>query len=108
MQLIFIAIGAALLWFWWNSSGASEKATQAAKRACKESGVQFLDDTVSMRKTRLQRNEMGHVNLARLYSFEFSLTGDHRHFGYVITLGDKIFKIELEKPYTENEGPTAH
>ncbi len=101
MQLIFIALIAALLWFWWNSSGVGEIATRAAKQACLEVGVQFLDDTVSVRKIRLQRNQKGSISLARLYSFEFSLTGSHRNFGYIITLGNLIFRVELEKPTTE-------
>ncbi len=108
MQLLIILLIASLIWFWWTSSGIHEAASKAAQKACEDADVQFLDGTVGMRKIRLQRNELGAMSLARLYSFEFSKSGNHRSHGFVVTLGDQIFKIELDNTDTNDDSPTLH
>lgn len=98
MQLFIIIALVGLAWFWWDSSGARETAISAANRTCKKAGMQLLDFTVGLRKIRLQRNELGQMKLARLYSFEFTQTGSLRNHGYVVMLDKKIFKIEIDIP----------
>ncbi len=103
MQLIIILALAGIVWFWWDSSGAREIAISAATLTCKKAGVQLLDFTVGLQKIRLQRNELGQMKLARLYSFEFTQTGSLRNHGYVVTLGKNVFKIEIDIPDIETE-----
>ena len=98
MQIFFVLALAGVIWFWWDSSGAREVAISAATLTCKKAGVQLLDFTVGLRKVRLQRDNLGQMKLARLYSFEFTQTGSLRNHGYVIMLGRKIFKIEIDIP----------
>ncbi|MCU0934380.1 MAG: DUF3301 domain-containing protein [Thiobacillaceae bacterium] len=42
--------------FWWDGLQKRELALQAARRVCEQAGVQFLDDTVALRKMALRRD----------------------------------------------------
>ena len=110
MEIIFIA--ALLLggWFWWDSNGVREIAVRTARRACEKSGMQLLDATVTLRKIRLQRDEQGRMKLARLYAFEFSGDGTDRNHGYVVTLANRVYQLNLDLPeyVTPPGGPTLH
>ncbi len=93
--LILIAIALAL-WFWWSSAQSREIAVKLARGACSRCSVQLLDETVTLRKMRLQRNESGHMNIARWYRFEFSTSGQDRRDGIVGMLGSKLLSMHLD------------
>ncbi|MCB1756012.1 MAG: DUF3301 domain-containing protein [Gammaproteobacteria bacterium] len=97
MQLLALALLAAIIWFWWDSSGVHEIAVKAARQACQKADLQLLDATVTLRRIRPQRDEHGRLKLARLYSFEFTETGALRNYGYVVTLDKRIFRLELDR-----------
>ncbi|MCK7574719.1 MAG: DUF3301 domain-containing protein [Chromatiales bacterium] len=59
------------LWFWRDSLGAREQARAASSRACQQSGVQLLDDTVALERLWWRRDRDGRLKLERLYVFEF-------------------------------------
>lgn len=94
-QLIPIIILSFLAWLWWDTNRAREKATRAALSACRQAGVQFLDQTVVLGKVRLRRDASGQVSLARLYQFEFSRQGQDRAGGFVAMLGHHVKEIHL-------------
>ena len=96
MDLLFIAILLAAVWFWWSSAQSRETAVKLARRACKQCGVQLLDETVSVTKLRLQRNSKGHINIARWYSFEFSTSGHNRRSGLIGLLGHQLTSMHLD------------
>ena len=73
-----------------------EIAHNAAKIACKDANVHFLDDSVVAHKTRLRRNDYGQVKLYREYSFEFSTDGSQRYHGEVQILGKQVKHVELD------------
>ncbi len=75
-----------------------EIARTAAGAACIKSDVQFLDDSVASTELRLVRNRFGRRVLRRTYRFEFSETGNSRHEGQVILLGDSIESVTMD-PY---------
>lgn len=104
MELFLIGFFLALGWFWIDSMAARERAELAGKRACREEGVQFLDDTVAFSRLGFGR-EYGHLKLRRTYRFEFSDTGDNRLKGMVVMLGREVETLDLEKRYLEVKAP---
>lgn len=77
-----------------------ELARTAALNACKRHNLQFLDDTVSMRRIRFLRSSHGRLQLARKYVFEFSSQGINRHGGHLWVCGGRAYDLEME-PYPE-------
>ena len=98
LNMIFLLLLAALVWYWFDSLRALEHARDAGKRACSEADVQFLDDTVARIALALVRDESGRRVLRRTYRFEFSETGNTRIEGRVILLGHKIELVTMD-PY---------
>lgn len=89
---------AALIGYWFDSLRALEAARRAARQACRQANVQFLDDTVANTALALVRDGSGRRVLRRSYRFEFSETGNSRLEGALIMLGRRIDSITLE-PY---------
>jgi hypothetical protein len=75
-----------------------EAAIRIAREACREHGLQFLDDTVQGARTRLARDAMGHARLRRTYLFDFSDDGVGRRSGRVVMLGSALESLQLD-PY---------
>lgn len=89
-ETFFLFLAGAGVWFWLDCLKAREIAVRAAEQACREEGVQFLDETVAARSLRPVRDEDGRLRLRRIYGFEFSDTGDNRCAGNVALLGHDI------------------
>ncbi|MBM4181025.1 MAG: DUF3301 domain-containing protein [Betaproteobacteria bacterium] len=81
--------------FWWDGLQKCELALQAARRVCEQAGVQFLDDTVALRKMALRRDPDMRARVYREYSFEYSSVGDDRQAGRVYLLGNKLLSADL-------------
>ena len=75
-----------------------EAAIRIAREACRERGLQFLDDTVQGARTRLARDATGHARLRRTYLFDFSDDGVGRRSGRVVMLGSALESLQLD-PY---------
>ncbi len=84
-----------MVWLWWDGLGAKEVARNEAKRLCQQSGVQFLDDTVVVKRMRLCRHRSGRLGLYRRFHFEFASDGEQRYPGYVDMLGDSVLASEM-------------
>ncbi len=67
-----------------------ELALQAARRGCQRDSLQLLDETVSMRRLSLSRDDNGRWRIWRHYSFEYSFDGVARERGSVIMLGAQL------------------
>jgi hypothetical protein len=93
--IILVAGG---IFFWIDSLRARERAVEAGRLACKRYALQFLDDTVSFSRLRLDRDDEGQLKLARTYTFEFSDTGNNRRRGAILMLGGELQDVQLE-PY---------
>jgi len=98
----FFLIGLILfaLYFFSNALEAREIALDAAKRHCQKLELQMLDDCVALTGFWLKRNDCGHFQGWRSYSFEFSATGLERYQGKLIMLGSTLLSIELQ-PYRD-------
>ena len=95
-ESITLLLLAALVWLWFDSMRARERALRLGKRSCERDGLLFLDETVECVSLRLGRSADGRMALRRTYNFEFSDTGNNRRSGSVIMLGG-----EVESLYTE-------
>lgn len=89
-----LALGGAV-WFWFDSLKAREAGVEAARRACRREGLQFLDETVAGRLMRPTRDERGHLVLRRAFDFEYSLSGDDRYRGAVVLQGREVVLVDL-------------
>lgn len=92
--LLILLLG--LAWIWWDSRGVAERATIAARSYCGNAGVTFLNDTVSWKKLRLQRNHQGRIQLQRTYSFDFSSDMRQQYHGEIVMMGKKVASINLD------------
>lgn len=90
LELLALLVLGGGVWFWLDSLKAREIGIQAARRACAEEGLQFLDETVVGRSLRWARDDDGVLRLRRIYAFEYSDTGDNRRPGSVTLLGQQV------------------
>ena len=95
-ESITLLLLAALVWLWFDSMRARERALAAGKRACERYGLMFLDETVECVRLGFSRDDNGRMVLRRTYGFEFSDTGNNRRSGSIVMLGG-----EVESLYTE-------
>jgi hypothetical protein len=86
-----------IVWFWLDSARAREIATGVCETACQQRNVQFLDQTVSLRRLGLRWTERG-VRIRRLFSFEYSEEGERRHCGHITLVGIQIEEFSLGLP----------
>jgi hypothetical protein len=98
ITLFYLFVLIASGWFWLKSIHMIEIARIAAREACIKADVQFLDDSVEGSGLKMKRNRFGSRVLQRTYRFEFSETGNSRHEGQVILLGDSIESVTMD-PY---------
>ena len=94
-EIAGLALLAGLGWFWLDSMRARDAAIQAARGACGDEGLQLLDDTVSIASLKPARNDDGRLLLQRVYTFEFSDTGDNRRRGSIVLLGHDVSLINI-------------
>ena len=88
-SLLLLLLFGLLIWFWLDSIRARELGVDAAREACADEGLQFLDDTVVGQALTLARDDAGRLRLRRVYAFEYSDTGDNRRAGSVTLLGHR-------------------
>lgn len=95
MEVLGLLLLVAFGWFWLNGIKARDAAMIACRRACDAEGLQFLDDTVSTARVRLERDDDGVLRLRRVYSFEYSDSGNNRRPGSVVLLGDRVIMLNV-------------
>ena len=96
--LIVTLLIALLAWFWSNNMRARETALELAARACQQTGVQFLDQTVALGRIGIGRENDGRLSLQRVYNFEFTRDGARRWEGRVAMQGGRVKAIHLDHP----------
>lgn len=89
-ELLLLVVTAIAVWFWLDSLKAREIGISAARHACDREGLQFLDETVVGRLLPPARDDAGALRLRRVYTFEYSDTGDNRRSGSVSMLGHEV------------------
>lgn len=96
--LLLLILGVGIL-YWQDGMWAKEIATKAARNACKQSDVQFLDQTVQQIKISLSRDVSGRWRVWRRYRFEYARNGVDRENGRVTLLGNRPIETELQTIY---------
>jgi hypothetical protein len=95
LALLAAAFG---VWFVFDALRARETAVRIAREACKEHGLQLLDDTVHGARLGIARDAEGLARLRRSFVFEFSEDGFNRRNGCLVMLGNQLESLQLE-PY---------
>jgi len=83
--------------YWLDGMRSKEQARAAGKRACDDTGAQFLDDTVVLTRVRLKRLPTGTLAFRREYRFEFSVSGAVRQHGRVVVHGGRALDLEMDR-----------
>ncbi len=96
LLLLALVIGSA--WFWSDSLKARERMLETCARLCRDSRLQFLDETVTLASLRLGRSAAGWPQFIRLYLFEFSGTGQDRWQGRATLAGQRVISVQFERP----------
>jgi hypothetical protein len=96
-HLIALFVVLCVGWFWLESARAREMAVGLAQRACRERGVQMLDQAVALRRLGLRWLRQG-LRIRRVYRFEYSEEGIGRRTGYLVLLGLRLEEISLGLP----------
>jgi Protein of unknown function (DUF3301) len=102
---VFMILGLAMiLLLWVETMRSQEQARALGLRACRDAGVQLLDDTVALARVRLRRDARGHLAVYREYHFEFTTTGETRHAGEIALLGRRPAHLHLALPDSMTSG----
>lgn len=94
-EIISLLILFALAWLWFDSVKVRDIAVQAAQAACSAEDLQLLDATVSIASLKPARDEDGQLVLRRVYSFEYSDTGNNRRPGSIAMLGQEVLFVNI-------------
>jgi len=95
IDLLILAVPGALIALWWTGSRVRELAVGHARRACESRGVQFLDQSVALSRTRLSRDESGGQTLRRDYAFEFTDRDTHRDRATLTMHGQRLTGVRF-------------
>ncbi len=91
---ILLLLAAAGAWLW-HGHGLRERALARVKRHCEQADVELLDGNVALRRIALLPDARGRKRLARVYGFEFTVTGEQRHSGSIVMFGAHPGPIQL-------------
>ena len=108
--LFTLLLFALAVWFWLDSARAREIATGICKTGCRQRGLQFLDQTVALRRVTLGRTPRG-VRLRRLFRFDFSEEGVGRRSGHISLIGISLEDFSLglpTEPAPQDSGPDSN
>ena len=93
--LMLLATGGAWLW---HNHGLRERALERVKQHCAKLDIELLDGNVALKRIGIVKDANGRRRLARIYTFEFTVTGEARHNGTITQFGAHSAQIELA-PY---------
>lgn len=94
--LLLVVILSAITWYWWDTMRCKEIARTAGKNACRNAQVQFLDDTVALKKLWLRRADNGRLQLCRIFFFEFASDGAYRYQGRIVLTGKQVREVAMD------------
>lgn len=104
---VLMLLATAGAWLWHNH-GLRERALARVMQHCANLKIELLDGNVALKKIGFVKDASGRRRLARIYNFEFTVTGESRHSGTITQFGTHSAQIELA-PYPmpfEESAPT--
>jgi hypothetical protein len=96
-----------IIWFWLDSARSRELAIAICAQACTQRDVQFLDQTVVLRRLGLNWTNHG-IRVRRTYRFDFSEEGLARHSGHIVMVGIQLQEFSLGLPSTDTSDTGPH
>ena len=93
--LLLMLFATACAWLW-RGHGIRERALALAKQHCAKLDIELLDGNVAFRRLALVRDARGQRRVARIYDFEFTVTGEQRLTGTISMYGRQYGGIELQ------------
>ncbi|MGB4072474.1 DUF3301 domain-containing protein [Pseudomonas sp.] len=93
-MFLLMLFATACAWLW-HAHGLRERALTLVQQHCAKADVELLDGNVALRKLALLPDARGRKRLARVYGFEFTVTGEQRHAGSIVMFGQHLGRIEL-------------
>ena len=107
-NLSLLLIVAALAVWVWHGHGRRERALHLAKQHCAKIGVELLDGNVAFERYGWRADGRGNKRFARLYHFEFTVTGEQRLSGRITLFGNHLGAIALDPhPFASHDEPEA-
>ncbi|MEE9357042.1 DUF3301 domain-containing protein [Candidatus Vondammii sp. HM_W22] len=101
-SLTVIIIFGILAWLWLDGARARELATGICKTACAKRNVQFLDQTVSLRRLDIRWTTHG-IRFRRQFRFDYSEEGMGRLSGHITLIGVQLEEFSLGLPTGEDK-----
>ncbi|MEZ5485631.1 MAG: DUF3301 domain-containing protein [Lysobacteraceae bacterium] len=96
--LIILLLFGLLVALWSSARDAHERARRLADQACRRSGVQLLDQTVSLDDIGLARDSNGRLRIRRRYRFDYSRRGSDRQRAALAMLGIELLWLQSPEP----------
>jgi hypothetical protein len=94
--ILWLTLFAFIAFYWIHALRTKEVALSVAEKHCEQMQVQFLDQSVYLKRIWFKRNDLGQLSLWREFYFEFTVSGEDRYFGRVGMLGKKITLVQLD------------
>lgn len=101
---VLMLLATAGAWLWHNH-GLRERALARVMQHCANLKIELLDGNVALKKIGFVKDASGRRRLARIYNFEFTVTGESRHSGTITQFGAHSAQIELA---LASESATGH
>lgn len=84
------------IWYWQSNMRAKELANQKAKELCENDKVQFLDQSVTLKKLRFRRYLDGRMAFERSYHFDYATDDEKRYHGHIVIHGKEVTEAYLD------------
>lgn len=107
VDLMLLAVAVASGVYLWKAPSVYALALRTTRQHCHKLELAFLDDSVSLSRVWIKRDQEGRLRLLRIYQFEFTATGIERYRGHIRTLGYTVEEIQLPA-YRVDPPPTLH
>ena len=98
LALALLLLAGAGAWFWNDTLRARERMLETCALLCRDAGLQFLDETVTLAGLSLGRSAQGWPEFTRRYQFEFSGTGQDRWQGRATLAGRRVISVQFDRP----------
>jgi len=95
-NVLFLLLGAAIAAYYYSGLRTRELAVAAARSHCVTLQLQLLDQSVSLRSTKIHADRKTLLAVQRDYEFEFTATGEERYSGKICMLNKTPKTIWLQ------------
>ncbi|MEJ2044584.1 MAG: DUF3301 domain-containing protein [Reinekea sp.] len=95
-DLVWLSALIILAALWWHGQGVKARAVAHARLYCEQHDLQWLDESMVIRRLWPVRSRSGSLVLQRTYFFEFSSTGEYRYRGAVIMEGYNLKSVDVQ------------